>query len=82
LVHDGGHQCINMVQSDISVATKNHDYGSLQLVLGPKPPHLETPLDIDKIEPLPHIPKGVLKHSTHNPDARVSQNYSIVKDLG
>jgi hypothetical protein len=26
--------------------------------------------------------KGVLKFSAHNPNARASQNYSIVKDLG
>jgi hypothetical protein len=28
------------------------------------------------------IPKGLLKHSTHNPNDRVTQNYSIVEDLG
>jgi hypothetical protein len=80
--HDGGHQCINMVRSEISVATRTHDYGSSQPVLGPEPPPPETPLQIDKPEPLPHILKGVLKCSAHNPNARATQNYSIVEDLG
>jgi hypothetical protein len=31
---------------------------------------------------MPHILKGVLKRSTHNPNARASQNYLIVEDLG
>ena len=36
----------------------------------------------DKLEAAPHIPKGVLKHSGHNPNARATQNYSVVEDLG
>jgi hypothetical protein len=82
LAHDGGHICINMVRYVIDVATQSHNYGSLQTIIGPKPPPLETPLHIDKPDPLPHIPKGVLKRSSHNPNARATQNYSIVKDLG
>jgi hypothetical protein len=39
-------------------------------------------LQIEKPEPPPRIPKGVLKRSTHNPNARATQNYSIVEDLG
>jgi hypothetical protein len=81
--HDGGHLCVNMVKSQIDVATRSRDYGSSQTVLGPEPPPpLETPLQIDKPEPLPHILKGVLKRSSHNPNARDAQNYSIVEDLG
>ena len=37
---------------------------------------------VDKPEVAPHIPKGVLKRSGHNPNARVAQKYSVVKDLG
>ena len=37
---------------------------------------------MDKHEALPHIPKGVLKHSGHNTNARSAQNYSVVEDLG
>jgi hypothetical protein len=40
------------------------------------------PLQIENLEPPPRILKGVLKRSTHNPNARASQNYSIVEDLG
>jgi hypothetical protein len=81
--HDGGHLCINMVKSQIDVATRSHDYGSSQTVLGPEPPPPpETPLQIDKPKPPPRILKGVLKHSAHNPNARATQNYSIVEDLG
>jgi hypothetical protein len=39
-------------------------------------------LHIEKLEPQPHILKGVLKHSTHNPNARAAHNYSIVEDMG
>ena len=37
---------------------------------------------MDKLEVPPHIPKGVLKCSGHNPNARAAQNYSFVKHLG
>ena len=36
----------------------------------------------DKTEALPRIPKGVLKHLGHNPNARAAHNYSIIEDLG
>jgi hypothetical protein len=28
-----------------------------------------------------HIPKSVFKKSSHNPNARATQNYSVVEDL-
>ena len=37
---------------------------------------------MDKPKIAPCILKGVLKHSGHNPNARATQNYSVVKDLG
>jgi hypothetical protein len=80
--HEGGHLCINMVKSWIDVATRSRDYGSSQNVIGPEyplPP--ETPLQIENLEPPPHILKGVLKLSSHNPNVRASHNYSIVEDL-
>jgi hypothetical protein len=80
---DNDHLCINMVKSEVNVATRSHDYSSSQTVPGlESPPPLEMPLQIEKPEPPPHILKGVLKHSTHNPNARATQNYSIVEDLG
>ena len=70
-----GHGCINMV-CIAKVVTCAKDYGSSQSDLGkePAPPksplHIENPMD--KIDVAPHIPKGVLKHSGHNPNARAT----------
>ena len=77
--------CINMVRAT-KVVTRVKDYGSSQPSPGkePNPPgsplHIEKPMD--KPETTPHIPKGVLKHSGHNPNSQATQNYSVVKDLG
>jgi hypothetical protein len=80
---DGDHLCINMVNSQVNVATRSRDYSSPQTVPGLEyPPPLEMPLQIEKLEPPPRILKGVLKCSTHNPNARATHNYSIVEDLG
>ena len=68
------------------VVTHAKDYGLSQLDLRKKPAPPESPLRIektmDKPKVSPHIPKGVLKHSRHNPNARAAQNYSVVQDLG
>jgi len=81
--HEVDRLCVNMVKSQIDVATQSFDCGSSQTITGPEsPPPLKTPLQIEKIEPLPYISKGVLKCSSHNPNARATQNYSIVEDLG
>jgi hypothetical protein len=71
-----------MVNSQVNVATRSRDYSSPQTVPGlESPPPPETPLHIEKPEPPSRITKGVLKHSTHNMNARDTQNYSIVEDL-
>ena len=68
------------------VVTHAKDYGSSQPspCKEPDPPgtplHIEKPMDKPKVAP--RIPKGVLKRSGHNPNARASQNYSVVEDLG
>jgi hypothetical protein len=39
--HEGDHLCVNMVKSQINVATRSHDYSSSQVVPGldsPPPP--------------------------------------------
>ena len=58
----------------------------MQPDLGKEPAPPKTPLCIDKPSDkpkvLPRIPKGVLKCSGHNPNARATHNYSVVEDLG
>ena len=80
-----GHGCINMVCAS-KVVTHVKDYGLSQPDLGKEPAPPESPLHIekptDKHQVAPHIPKGVLKHSGHNPNAQATQNYSVVEDLG
>ena len=70
-----GHGCINMVCA-AKVVTHAKDYGSSQPDLGkePAPPEsllcIEKPTDKPKVPP--HIPKGVLKGSGHNPNSRAT----------
>jgi hypothetical protein len=73
-----------MVNEKVNVATRSQDYIYSKAIPGldSPPPAPETNLQIEKPEPLPHIPKGVLKHSTHNINDRASQKYSIIEDLG
>ena len=78
---DSGHGCINMVRA-AKVVTRAKYYGSSQPNPGKEPDPLGSPLHIEKPEAAPRIPKGVLKNSGHNPNARATQNYSIVEDLG
>jgi hypothetical protein len=81
---DGNRVCIDMVDEKIDIVTQSQDYSSKQTIpsLESPPPPPETTLQIEKPEPQPCIPKGVLKRSTHNPNARAAHNYSIVEDLG
>ena len=66
------HRCINIVCAT-KVVIHAKDYGSSQPDLGKEPSPPESPLQIekptDKPEAPPHIHKGVLKHSRHNPNA-------------
>jgi hypothetical protein len=73
-----------MVDTKIDVATRSRDYSSKQIIpsLEFPPPPLKMTLQIEKPEPQLRILKGVLKHSTHNSNARAVHNYSIVEDLG
>jgi len=72
-----------MVNSHVKVATQSRNCSSPQTVPGLEYcPPMETPLQIKKLDPLACIPKGVLKHSTHNPNSRATHNYSIIEDLG
>jgi hypothetical protein len=75
------HRC---KRATVHVVTRSRDYISSQAIPGleshPPPPEMD--LKIKKPDPSPHIRKGVLKSSTHNPNARAAQNYSIFEDLG
>ena len=80
-----GHGCINMVNAT-NVVTCAKDYGLSQYDCGKEPAPPKSSLRIenptDKLEALPCIPKGVKNCLGHNPNARATQNYSIVEDLG
>jgi hypothetical protein len=81
---DDDHVCINMVDATIDIATLSQDYSSSKAStnLEAPPPPLKMNLQIEKPDPPPCILKGVFKRSTHNPNAKSTQNYSIVEDLG
>ena len=70
-----GHGCINIVCAT-KVVTRSKDYDSSHPELGKEPTPPESPLHIekptDKPEVAPRIPKGVLKRSGHNPNARAA----------
>ena len=77
--------CINMVRA-AKVVIRTKDYSSSQPSPSEEPDPPGSPLRIekptDKPEAAPCIPKGVLKRSRHNPNARAAQNHSVVEDLG
>jgi hypothetical protein len=80
---DGDCLCINMVNYQVNVATRSQDYSSSQTIpFLESPPPPDKPLQIEKLEPLPHISKGVLKHSTHNPNARATHRSNPLYDVG
>ena len=76
LSETSGHGCINMVCA-AKVVTRGKDYTSSQPNPGKEPDPPGTPLCIekptDKPEAAPRIPKGVLKHSGHNPNAQAAR---------
>ena len=76
LLETSGHGCINMVRATKFV-TRTKDYGSSQPDLGKEPDPPGSPLciekPVDKPKVAPHIPKRVLKHLGHNPNARASR---------
>jgi hypothetical protein len=80
---DNDRLCINMVKSQVNVATRSGDYSLfIDCSRSRVSPSSGDTFTDQKTRALPHILKGVLKHSTHNPNARTTQNYSIVEDLG
>jgi hypothetical protein len=73
-----------MVKSDAFISTRAHDYNKPSTYEKGKEAELPyLPLQIEKTlgETMTHIPKGAFKRSSHNPNARAAQNYSVVEDL-
>jgi hypothetical protein len=70
----GNRLCINMVDVKVNVSTLSQDYRSKQDNIGLEspPPPLEMTLHIEKLDLPPRISKGVIKRSTHNPNARAA----------
>jgi hypothetical protein len=73
-----------MVKGDAFISTRVHDYSKPRTSEKGKEVELPSlPLQIEKTlgETMTHIPKGAFKKSSHNPNARATQNYSVVEDL-
>ena len=67
----------------MDVATRSCDYGGEESSKAKDTPDATEPLHITKptVESMPRMPKASSKRSTINPNARATQNYSIVEDL-
>jgi hypothetical protein len=66
-----------MTKGDAHIETRTHDYGIPNTFeKGKEAENPPLPLQIENMlgETMTHIPKGVFKKSSHNPNARVSQN--------
>jgi hypothetical protein len=73
-----------MVRGDAFIMTRAHDYSKPRTSEKGKEVDLPSlPLHIKKMlgETMTHIPKGAFKKASHNPNARATQNYSMVEDL-
>jgi hypothetical protein len=74
---------IYMVRGDAFISTREHDYSKPSTSEKGKEADLPSlPLQIEKMleETMTRIPKGAFKKSSHNLNARASQNYSVVED--
>jgi hypothetical protein len=75
---------VYMVKGDAFILTRAHDYSKPSTSEKGKETKLPSlPLQIEKTlgETMTCIPKGVFKKYSHNPNARATQNYSMVEDL-
>jgi hypothetical protein len=75
---------VYMLKGDAHIATRTHDYGMPNTSeKGKEAENPPLPLQIEKTlgETMTHIPKGAFKKASHNPNARATQNYSVVEDL-
>jgi hypothetical protein len=73
-----------MVRGDAFISTRAHDYSKPSTSEKGKEANLPSlPLQIEKTlgETMTCISKGAFKKSSHNPNTRAAQNYSVVEDL-
>ena len=71
-----------MVRSSTLLQTRNKNYEKETPEKGKAIGETTNPLTIEKpSETMSKIPKGVLKKTLHNPNARAASNYSVVEDL-
>jgi hypothetical protein len=73
-----------MVRGDSLIMTRAHDYSKPSASEKGKEAKLPSlPLQIENTlgETMTRIPKGAFKKASHNPNARATQNYSMVEDL-
>jgi hypothetical protein len=75
---------VYMMKGDSFISTRVHDYSKPSTSKKGKEAELPSlPLQIEKNlgETMTHIPKGVFNKDFHKPNARATQNYSVVEDL-
>jgi hypothetical protein len=75
---------VYMVRGDALIMTRAHDYSKPSTSEKGKEAEIPSlPLQIEKTlgETMTCIPKGEFKKASHNPNARATQNYSVVEDL-
>jgi hypothetical protein len=75
---------VYMVRGDTFISARPHNYSKPSASKKGKEADLPSlPLHIEKTsgETMTCIPKGAFTKSSHNPNARAAQNYSVVEDL-
>jgi hypothetical protein len=75
---------VYMMKGDAFISTRVHDYSKPSTYEKGKEVELQSlPLQIEKTlgETMTHIPKGMFKNASHNPNARAAHNYYVVEDL-
>jgi hypothetical protein len=75
---------VYMMKGNVDIATRTRDYGMPNTSeKGKEVENPSLPLHIEKTlgETMTCIPKGAFKKASHNPNARATQNYSVVEDL-
>jgi hypothetical protein len=75
---------VYMMKGDAYISTRAHDYRMPNSSEKSKEVEIPPfPLQIEKMlgKTMTHIPKGAFKKSSHNPNVRATQNFSVVEDL-